>query len=586
MKTCSKLLLFLGSTSGNISKKEQITLQETLDLTKKWTIDNPKAKLIHMKIAEMIAVDNQPFSMVEDLGFTRLMKELRTNYQIPSRKYFSTEIIPSIYERVRDKVKDMISNSNYVSFTTDIWTSNSNSSFMCLTAHCMTNFDPSVCILRVMSFEGHHTSENIADHLKSIVDEYSIPRSKIHVFVRDNGANIVKGINNAGYDSISCYLHTLQLIIKDSIFEQRIIKDLISNCKQIVGHFKHSALAYSKLRKLQDECSLPKHKLIQDVSTRWNSTYLMLERILEQKRAVTLYCTESTNLPILDGNKWSLIPKITIILKLFHDITLKLGKQYALASEIIPQSIFLRHYINKASTDSRFSGLGSTIETLKLAIKNRFQRYFEDYNVVISMTLDPRFKQNLLDDECNISKEESEKQIIKSFKAITSVDEELDTANQPSTSNILEDPLISNVTNEIEEETTFVEDYEFNKCFSELMEQKTLKTAASKNQEITRTTDSSLEYSIKLELKEYLTIPVINRDENPLTWWKSHAERFPLLSKLAKKYLSAPPSSIESERIFSIGGNIYTDKRSRLNDNTGEMLIFTNFNLRIFDFEY
>ena len=62
----------------------------------------------------------------------------------------------------------------------------------------------------------------------------------------------------------------------DCIFKQRIVKD-ISQCKQIVGHFSHSPLAYNKLEQLQKRHDLPQHKLVQDVPTRWNSTYFMLE---------------------------------------------------------------------------------------------------------------------------------------------------------------------------------------------------------------------------------------------------------------------------------------------------------------------
>ena len=65
-----------------------------------------------------------------------------------------------------------------------------------------------------------------------------------------------------------------------------------------------------------------------------------------------------------------------------------------------------------------------------------------------------------------------------------------------------------------------------------------------------------------------------------------NSTRLPILAKLAKRLLSAPSSSVESERLFSIGGNIYTPKRNRLTAEHGEMLIFLYFNLRAFDFKY
>ena len=35
----------------------------------------------------MIALDSQPFSIVEDRGFTRLVRELEPRCSLPSRKY-------------------------------------------------------------------------------------------------------------------------------------------------------------------------------------------------------------------------------------------------------------------------------------------------------------------------------------------------------------------------------------------------------------------------------------------------------------------------------------------------------------------
>ena len=52
----------------------QVTLETLLDKQKPYSIDNPRSKLLSHRIAEMMAVDLQPFSIVDDPGFCRLMK--------------------------------------------------------------------------------------------------------------------------------------------------------------------------------------------------------------------------------------------------------------------------------------------------------------------------------------------------------------------------------------------------------------------------------------------------------------------------------------------------------------------------------
>ena len=57
------------------------------------------------------------------------------------------------------------------------------------------------------------------------------------------------------------------------------------------------------------------------------------------------------------------------------------------------------------------------------------------------------------------------------------------------------------------------------------------------------------------------------------------------LPRLAKRYLSTPPSSIFSERMFSQAGNIYTEKRNHLSPELADKLLFLHHNLQIYDLE-
>ena len=58
-------------------------------------------------------------------------------------------------------------------------------------------------------------------------------------------------------------------------------------------------------------------------------------------------------------------------------------------------------------------------------------------------------------------------------------------------------------------------------------------------------------------------------------------KRFPYLAKIVLKYLSAPPTSVPPERLFSGAGNIYDEKRNRLAPEKAEMLLFIKNNFKL-----
>ena len=58
-------------------------------------------------------------------------------------------------------------------------------------------------------------------------------------------------------------------------------------------------------------------------------------------------------------------------------------------------------------------------------------------------------------------------------------------------------------------------------------------------------------------------------------------KKYTHLVRIARRYLSAPPSSVYSERLFSEAGNLYEQKLNRLLPKTGEKLLFLHHNLKI-----
>ena len=151
---------------------------ESISQKRYWEINDPRAKSITQKIMNMIAVDNQPFSISEDKSFIDLIAYLQPRYLIPSRRYFSDVMLPQTYDAMKAVITAEISPSNatYVSFTSDIWAcDHSNESFLSLTAHWINrDFKARNAVLHSKHFPESHTGENIRLMLKDMISEWSI----------------------------------------------------------------------------------------------------------------------------------------------------------------------------------------------------------------------------------------------------------------------------------------------------------------------------------------------------------------------------------------------------------------------------
>lgn len=187
---------------------------------------------------------------------------------MPSRKYFSEKIIPSIFHTIKARLHEEIHSYGDkfpVSFTTDIWTREAGGdSLISWTAHYVNpeNFTREEWILQVCPFPGSHTAEAISEMITKLLDSWGIEKSRVHVVVRDDAANMVSGIEKSELPAIGCTIHTLQLVIKDCIMTQRAVIDMLTRSRKIVGHFKHSHLAVERLHTIQKQLNLPEHTLV------------------------------------------------------------------------------------------------------------------------------------------------------------------------------------------------------------------------------------------------------------------------------------------------------------------------------------
>lgn len=230
---------------------------------------------------------------------------------------------------------------------------------------------------------------------------------------------------------------------------------------------------------------------------------------------------------------------------------------------IIPHIQILKaHFENEAV----FEGLLTTKKHLLEAMDQYFKSYLENPSVILAMFLNPVYK-----NECFKDVSEDSLLHIDSIKGylVNAYDASQDSECQNNDPGIMETQ-----NNEVIEDID-----ESPKKASSIFARghdKIIKPS------LTPQKLPSVSESIRHEVDIYTnTTPrVIDKNECPFTWWDANKLRFPKLSQLALKFLSSPPSSVESERLFSVGGQIYTPLRNKLAAETGKILMFLNFNLK------
>ena len=80
------------------------------------------------------------------------------------------------------------------------------------------------------------------------------------------------------------------------------------------------------------------------------------------------------------------------------------------------------------------------------------------------------------------------------------------------------------------------------------------------------------------ELVDYVKLPVLDYDSDPLAWWKVNEKDFIHVAWAARSVLSIPASSAPDERIFSTAGKIFRPERTRLTAKKFESMMITKCN--------
>ncbi|XP_041960023.1 zinc finger BED domain-containing protein 4-like isoform X2 [Alosa sapidissima] len=543
--------------------------------------DHPTAKQITEALGEMICQDLLPFSVVENKGLLRLLAVTAPRYRVPSPMHFSCTVVPNLYNNIRAKVKKSLLSieGDVVHCTTDIWTSKSSTNaYLSLTGHWAgreVTGSESVSHRRVAVLLGlsvinlEHTAASVLEKLQCLIAAWQreiSDRFSVQFFVTDDDAsNAVKAIADGGFGRIRCVACALHSVVTGALTQCRAVSHAITIGRKITAFVHSSNDATVKLHQIQVELGLPLNTLVLDVSTRWNSTFQMLRRLLEQKSAIVAMGTQLDSAGSLSHHQWELIEATLKILQPFEEATRNAFEDSTSLSSVIPCVQALKASIGNLKTTA---GVQALPEARKLATSLE-ALLVEQFQPVLQDPTGPYFKATLLDPRFKMMPSsllsESDFNRLKA-EVVSEVEERL--------GHLVGEPDDAAATSDLSTAAA-EEDTVRKSLFWGAMQSMSQKSERSAK---THLSSSSI---VENYLAECNTVSL---SSDPLvTYWSRKMVTQPALAHVAVKYLTCPPTSVSSEQLFSTAGDVVSPHCSTLLPAHAQQLVFTKFNLEKFE---
>jgi hypothetical protein len=257
----------------------------------------------HKKVRElashMILYHEYPFMVVEHVLFNKFMRANTPYWQKISRTTAKSDCI-STYEIEKNKLKNLLRNVNKVNITTDMWTSGQRVSYMVVTCHFVDSWwHLQKRVLNFFNVPPPHSGVIIADALQKSFIEWGI-ENKVSTITMDNARNNDVAIQILKDDftlkntlavkgqlfHVHCCAHITNPLAQDGISQ---IGDIVDCVRDGIKYIVASEGRLKQFAEIAKQLQLSYKKLILDVPTRWNSTYMMLSTALEFREVFPRY---------------------------------------------------------------------------------------------------------------------------------------------------------------------------------------------------------------------------------------------------------------------------------------------------------
>lgn len=350
-------------------------------------------------VALAIVQHDLPFQFVEYVGIRKCFSYLHPDVKHITRNTIKADVL-KMFKREKQKLRcELADIPGRISLTSDCWTSLVTDGYISFTAHYVDmSWTLQKRILNFSFLPPPHTGIHLCDHIFSLLKDWRIQKN-IFSLTLDNAssndvfADNIKGeldlICNGKFFHVRCCAHILNLIVQDGLKE---IDSAVVKVRETAKYCKGSQSRKQKFLNCVAHVELDSSKgLKQDVPTRWNSTYFMLESALYFKKAlIHFHKVDANYIHCPSSEEWVRVEKIFKFLKVFYAVTLAFsGTKYPTANLYFPNVLKVRLLLKrKQQSDDPF------MKMMADKMYSKFAKYWSTFStfMAVAVVLDPRYK--------------------------------------------------------------------------------------------------------------------------------------------------------------------------------------------------
>ncbi|XP_063538085.1 uncharacterized protein LOC134747389 [Cydia strobilella] len=513
---------------------------------------------------ELITVHGRPLSIVEDEAFEKILRLIPGLTQRDVNSINVKNVKENIKQQshdVRFEITKQL-NNKLVALKVDV-ASVKLRRFLGLNVQYISDGQIHLKNLSVLELHDRNTAQYLKENVVLILSRYGITPNQIFTITTDNGANMIRMVNelndSAIQDSenevevtvgdesddivelqvqdedsdmrkiigIRCAAHCLQLAVKDACKD---IEDFFEKCRKIVRKLRTPNMSL-KLK----EKNLPQAVL--DTQTRWDSTADMLENLQKLKP----FCMENMT---MEENIWGQIDGYLDILLPCRILSKRLQTEQLTCGDFYLAWMRCHHQLSLV--DDAFA------RQLESCMDERQAVLFVNEHFLAAIYLDPRVNFALNTNQAT----EARKFLTDIYMRIVKLKQHQG-QSQPV-------PGTSETSEADTRASDSFEDY--------------LRHQFAGNERIN--VQFTLENELIYKLVSFLQEPALPPNSNILEYWSLKKVSHPYLYNMAMVVLATPPTSVSVERLFSSLKFVLNNLRMRLNDSIIEdIMLIRNNNL-------